>query len=174
MLRGIFSPFGEVKLFVFEDVAKAGTEAEATLQGGTGTAPTRVAKVTFGSVANAEEATRGMDKVALAGLELKLEQLSAQVTEAGRATPTLTSVLLEDMVTAAEAREADFRDEVEEEAGNYGQLQRVDVVVGAPPEEAVKVTLVYKNAAEAAKAFRAMNGRYFGGKPIRASLLPDP
>lgn len=80
--------------------------------------------------------------------------------------------MLEDMVSAAEAREPDFNEEVSEEAENYGPLKKLEVSIGDLPEEKVKVILRYSSPDHAVKAHRAMNGRYFGGQPIKATLIP--
>ena len=58
-----------------------------------------------------------------------------------------------------------------DEAANYGTLKSIEVKIGDPPEEKVKVILRYGDPMHAAKAHRAMDGRYFGGQPIRATLV---
>ena len=78
------------------------------------------------------------------------------------------TVILYDMVPLEEASDPGLKDEIEEEAATHGPLK--DISIAVINNEFVKVTLIYYEPSSALKAFKAMNGRYFGGKVIKASM----
>lgn len=79
-----------------------------------------------------------------------------------------TIVVLDNMVPVAEASDPGLKDEVEEEAATYGPLKNISIdVIG---NSFVRIKLVYVEPHSAMKAYKAMNGRYFGGSAIKASL----
>ena len=104
-----------------------------------------------------------------------------------------TQVKLENMVKSAdEVFEEDFKEEIADEASNYGTLESIPVTVtiddidvtndtldsynnnvskniGSSPK--VLVYLHYKEASSANKAQSAMNGRFFAGLTIKATLI---
>ena len=95
-------------------------------------------------------------------------------------TPTNTNipkrtVVLTNMVSVEEARtDPDLKNEIEEEALNYGKLSNsitIDIESDIDNIEGVKITLQYNSEDDASKAFLVMNGRNFGGRTIRALLL---
>ena len=94
---------------------------------------------------------------------------SSSIQDNPQITVKSTTLLLENMVSVEEASDPELKDEVADEAANYGQL------VGLPQIEVssagVRIFVKYANADCAAKAFAALNGRYFGGKTVRASLV---
>lgn len=121
------------------------------------------------------------------------QSLAAQATAPAAITavapvppPTATTLTLSNMVSAAEAREdATLAEEIEEEARTFGELKDPihihildqelrqgagEQLTVAQEDDAVRVVLVYKEAKDALRAFKAMNGRFFGGKTVRAVL----
>jgi glutamate formiminotransferase len=72
------------------------------------------------------------------------------------------------MVTYEDTLDPDLNEEVSEEARNYGTLEKVDITVDDNRE--ATVVLLYAEPSHAAKALKAMNGRAFGGKKIKAVL----
>ena len=77
----------------------------------------------------------------------------------------------------------EVRQEIAEEAELFGPLKRVDIVFTSSSssskkteqntgkkEKEVEVHLCYTDSTNAMKAFRAMNGRIFGGRKIDASF----
>lgn len=83
------------------------------------------------------------------------------------------TVILTNMVSVEEARtDPDLKDEIEEEAANYGKLScPITIDIGSEESvEGVTITLKYVNEDDASKAFLVMNGRIFGGRTIKAVL----
>jgi hypothetical protein len=81
-------------------------------------------------------------------------------------------VLLNNMITVEDTKDPDLKDEIAEEAKNYGELLRVDILVDHVAGKA-SVKLLYRDANGAARAVKAMNNRNFGGNTIVASLVPE-
>lgn len=78
------------------------------------------------------------------------------------------TVVLDNMVPLHEASDPTLKAEIEEEAAVYGPLKYISIEVVR--SEFVRVKLVYLGTASALNAYRAMDGRYFGGKLLKASL----
>lgn len=78
-------------------------------------------------------------------------------------------VLLENMVSKDDLNDPDLSGEIEEEATNYGRLKTAVEI--EEKEDGIFVTLSYDLPQDAAKAFKVMNGRNFGGQTIKASLI---
>ena len=81
-------------------------------------------------------------------------------------------VVLENMVSIEDLNDPELKDEISQEAMNYGNLKKVDFVIesNAMMGSFVKVLLDFDLKEEAEKCYRAMNGRFFAGKAVKASL----
>ena len=79
-------------------------------------------------------------------------------------------VFLENVVSVEEAADPQLRREMGEEAEKYGPLE--DVAIYIDPRRIVVVVLTYVLPDGASAAYRAMNGRFFGGRKIAARLGP--
>lgn len=83
-------------------------------------------------------------------------------------------VLLTNLVGPGEADE-DLKEETAEEAGRFGKLKSIVIkeVPGAPDNEAVRIFLEFAKNESAAKAYSHMNGRYFGGRVVKARFYDE-
>lgn len=83
-------------------------------------------------------------------------------------------VLLTNMVGPGEV-DSDLEQETAEEAGKYGLLKSCTVKesIGAPDHEAVRIFLEYTKTDHASKAYADMNGRYFGGRAVKARFYDE-
>jgi hypothetical protein len=81
---------------------------------------------------------------------------------------TKCTVVLDNMVPLAEASDPDLKGEVQEEAATHGPLR--DILIEVVDNKFVRIKLFYLSPQSALKAYNAMNGRYFGGVAITASL----
>lgn len=83
-------------------------------------------------------------------------------------------LLLNNMVGAGEVDE-DLEEETGEEAGKYGKLRRcvIKEIKGLPDDQAVRIFLEYEKVEDATKALVDMNGRYFGGRTVRARFYDE-
>lgn len=83
-------------------------------------------------------------------------------------------VLLTNLVGAGEVDE-DLQEETAEEAGKYGPLKKCTIkeVQGVPDSEAVRIFLEFEQKEHAAKAYSDMNGRYFGGRVVKARFYDE-
>merc|ERR550534_3342142 len=83
--------------------------------------------------------------------------------------PPTRVLLLNNLVGAGEVDE-DLEGETAEEAGKYGKLRRcvIKEMQNSPDEEAVRIFLEYERVEDATQALVDMNGRYFGGRIVRA------
>jgi len=88
--------------------------------------------------------------------------------------PPSCILLLNNLVGAGEVDE-DLEGETAEEAGKYGKLVKCVVreMKGLPDVEAVRIFLEFEEIASATKALVDMNGRYFGGRVVKARYF-DP
>lgn len=88
--------------------------------------------------------------------------------------PPTRILLLNNLVGAGEVDE-DLEGETAEEAGKYGKLVKCAIkeVKGVPDEQAVRIFLEYERVEDATKALVDMNGRYFGGRVVKARFF-DP
>jgi len=88
--------------------------------------------------------------------------------------PPTKVLLLNNLVGAGEVDE-DLEGETAEEAGKYGKLVKcvVKEIKGKPDEEAVRIFLQYEKSEDATKALVDMNGRYFGGRVVKARFYDE-
>eukprot|EP00811_Abedinium_folium_P011846 NODE_20973_length_774_cov_7.491499.p1 GENE.NODE_20973_length_774_cov_7.491499~~NODE_20973_length_774_cov_7.491499.p1 ORF type:complete len:179 (+),score=72.37 NODE_20973_length_774_cov_7.491499:3-539(+) len=88
-------------------------------------------------------------------------------------TPTRV-LLLNNLVGAGEVDE-DLEGETAEEAGKYGKLRTCVVreMHGLPDTEAVRIFLEYERIEDATRALVDMNGRYFGGRVVKARFFDE-
>jgi len=88
--------------------------------------------------------------------------------------PPTRILLLNNLVGAGEVDE-DLEGETAEEAGKYGKLVKCAIkeVKGVPDQQAVRIFLEYEKVEDATKALVDMNGRYFGGRVVKARFF-DP
>mmetsp|Transcript_11945 Transcript_11945/g.14024 ORF Transcript_11945/g.14024 Transcript_11945/m.14024 type:complete len:179 (-) Transcript_11945:43-579(-) len=94
-----------------------------------------------------------------------------------KAAPTLPPtrvLLLNNMVGAGDVDE-DLEEETAEEASKYGKLKKcvIKELFGKADDEAVRIFLEYEDVASATKAFADLNGRYFGGRTVRARFFDE-
>ncbi|KAM4036722.1 splicing factor 45 [Anomaloglossus baeobatrachus] len=78
-------------------------------------------------------------------------------------------VLLRNMVGAGEVDE-DLEGETKEECEKYGKVGKCVIfeIPGAPDEDAVRIFLEFERVESAIKAVVDLNGRYFGGRIVKA------
>ncbi|KAM4675060.1 splicing factor 45 isoform 1-T1 [Discoglossus pictus] len=78
-------------------------------------------------------------------------------------------VLLRNMVGAGEVDE-DLEAETKEECEKYGKVAKCVIfeIPGAPDEDAVRIFLEFERVESAIKAVVDLNGRYFGGRIVKA------
>lgn len=159
-LRPIFQAFGTVKRILFVEDGRV----PDTVAG------TRSVVTEYESPLTAKTTVEGLHNFPLGGANLSCSTISL-----GRAnelldvdTSTFQRVVLEDMVTYEDTLDAGLEEEISEEARNYGTLDKVEINVADDKE--VTVVLHYAEPAHAAKALKALNGRAFGGKKIKAVL----
>jgi hypothetical protein len=164
-VSSIFGAFGEVRRCAFVDSSKKVSE----------TADTRAVVVEYSTVAIALSTASAMNKFQLAGLELSVEVCSLDKANQLLSVDdsTFCRVILKDMVTLEDAEDPDLKDEISEEANNYGKLDNVVIEVKTNEvtgKQEVIVELKYTNPTDSHKAHKALNGRAFGGKKINAVL----
>ncbi|CAD6222246.1 GSCOCG00000856001-RA-CDS [Cotesia congregata] len=101
---------------------------------------------------------------------------SAQPAEEPTITEIMKSpskvVLLRNMVGPGEV-DADLEPEVKDECNTkYGDVGRVLIheVMDVPPEEAVRIFVEFKRIESAIKAVVDLNGRFFGGRQVKAGF----
>ncbi|KAG4096314.1 hypothetical protein H8356DRAFT_943371 [Neocallimastix lanati (nom. inval.)] len=81
-----------------------------------------------------------------------------------------TVVLLENMVTADEIDE-DLQSEITSECSKYGEVVKVVVwIVPESPSDEVRIFIQFNTTEAAAKANTELDGRYFGGRQLKAKL----
>uniref|UniRef100_A0A0N5AQ69 Splicing factor 45 n=1 Tax=Syphacia muris TaxID=451379 RepID=A0A0N5AQ69_9BILA len=80
-------------------------------------------------------------------------------------------LLLQNMVGADEIDDQ-LEPEVKDEMKKYGQVNKVIIfrLLHVSDDEAVRIFVEFTNVAQAIKAFVDLNGRFFGGRAIRASF----
>lgn len=88
--------------------------------------------------------------------------------------PPTRVLLLQNLVGKGEVDE-DLEGETAEEAGKYGKLIKcvVKEVPELPDDQAVRIFLEFTRVEEATKALVDMNGRYFGGRTVRARFYDE-
>lgn len=177
----IFSAFGDVvhcKLVV-------------TPQGPPSSSAPRRMIVEYSDVTVAASTATSMQGFELGGLPLQCEVISRQrfqqlllsypplpsgasgstATAASGVNSTYCSVVLQHMVTLEDTKDPDLKEEISEEARNYGNLKDLELIINEAKGE-VQVRLIYADHSSAAKAHKAMNGRAFAGNKISAVLAP--
>jgi hypothetical protein len=164
----IFKPFGSV--VQCKEVLPSATASSSSGSGGK-----RRVVVEYTDTMVANTTATSMDAFDLAGTPLRCEVVSRlrmlQLLSPSTMSHTFCCVLLDKMVTLEDTNDPGLKDEIAEEAQNYGDLK--DVVLNVDKEKGeVEVKLVYRDAASAAKAHKAMNGRAFAGNKIVAVLSP--
>ena len=75
------------------------------------------------------------------------------------------------MVTVEDTKDPGLKDEIAEEANNYGKLKDIELDIDTIANT-VEVRLIYEDSISATKAYKAMNGRAFAGNKIIAVLAP--
>merc|ERR1711957_281187 len=94
--------------------------------------------------------------------------------KAAASRPPTKVLLLLNLVGAGDVDE-DLEEETAEEASKYGKLKKcvVKEVKGLSDKEAVRIFLQYEAVEGATKALVDMNGRYFGGRVVKAKFYDE-
>ncbi|EFO25312.1 G-patch domain-containing protein [Loa loa] len=94
---------------------------------------------------------------------------AANMTEALKQSSRI--LLLRNMVSPAEIDDQ-LEPEVKDEMKKYGQVNKVVIfrLLQASDDEAVRIFVEFTNVGQAIKAFVDLNGRFFGGRSIKASF----
>jgi hypothetical protein len=183
-IKAIFDAFGTVTRCEFVPSTQAG---ESGSSGSTTAGKTTSLVVEFADAGVAGTTAKSLNNFDVAGLPLKcvivsqssgakLLGASAQNHIGGSSGSSSSSsamhkaVMLTNMVPWEDVNDPDLKDEISEEARNYGSLRDVEIIVDEAAQE-VKVKLSYNSPEDATKAFKAMNGRVFAGNKIVAVMM---
>ena len=132
-------------------------------------------QIVYTSASAAKEAAAGMNCFNLGGLPLVVlynpSASSLPITSVAPAVaasvPVKVTLVLEDMIGIDEVNDPDLPEEIQEEAEKYGKVKNIDIKVDSNKP---KIFVVFEDGTGADRAFKAMNGRNFGGNIIAASL----
>jgi len=85
-------------------------------------------------------------------------------------------LLLLNIVSLGEVDD-ELQGEIEGECRKYGVVEKCiiyqDEAKGVPPDEAVRIFVVFSKVEEATKALEALNGRFFGGRTVTARFYDE-
>ena len=168
-------PFGTIiqcKLVPVENIPTTTTSSTASSTSTT-TATTIAIVVEYTDIPSATKAAFSMNAFVLYDEAFKCEVITkARMKQLLIIdTSTFCTVKLESMVTVEDTKDPGLKDEIAEEANNYGKLKDIELDIDTIANT-VEVRLIYEDSISATKAYKAMNGRAFAGNKIIAVLAP--